>query len=187
MNSAQPLLLAQGLLQDPGAAALVIGVTGHRDPRPETVPVVRENTRLQLRQLMAALPHTPLVMLNGMAAGIDTEIAEEFLEVVELQRSNARPTQPLPRHQLVATLPKIPDDFRRDFEGDATGLQRFEALLPRADAVLHPGNCQELRIPPLPPGTPPAAPIPPPMPSRGCLWPATATCSSPTTTATTPS
>ena len=167
MNSAQPLLLAQGLLQDPGAAALVIGVTGHRDPRPETVPVVRENTRRQLRQLMVALPHTPLVMLNGMAAGIDTEIAEEFLEVVEQQRSNARPTQPLPRHQLVATLPKTPKDFRRDFDGDAPGLQRFEALLPRADAVLHPGNCQELRIPPLPPGHTPSSTDPTPYAQQG--------------------
>ena len=167
MNSAQPLLLAQGLLQDPGAAALVIGVTGHRDPRPETVPVVRENTRRQLRQLMAALPHTPLVMLNGMAAGIDTEIDEEFLAVVEQQRINALSVQPLPRHQLVATLPKLPDDFRRDFDGDAPGLQRFEALLPRADAVLHPGNCQELRIPPLPPGHTPSSTDPTPYAQQG--------------------
>ena len=75
-----------GLLQDPGAAPLVIGVTGHRDPTPEAVLRVRDNTRRQLEQLMQALPHTPLVMLNGMAAGIDTEIAEEFLAVVAAQR-----------------------------------------------------------------------------------------------------
>lgn len=67
MSPVKPSLLAQGLLEDPGAVPMVIGVTGHRDPRPEVLPIVREQTRRQLQQLLQELPHTPLVMLNGMA------------------------------------------------------------------------------------------------------------------------
>jgi hypothetical protein len=149
MTSSYPVSLAQGLLQDPGPAPLVIGVTGHRDPTPEAVQLVRANTRRQLEQLMQELPHTPLVMLNGMAAGIDTEIAEEFLAVVAAQRRHTPSTTPLPHHQLVATMPKPPQTFEGDFAGDPAALQRHRQLLLQADAVLHPGNGHELRIPPL--------------------------------------
>ena len=69
-NPADPVLLAHGLLQDPGAVPLVIAVAGHRDPRPEYVPLLRQNFLQQLEQLINALPHTPLVMLNGLAEGM---------------------------------------------------------------------------------------------------------------------
>jgi hypothetical protein len=167
MTSSYPVLLAQGLLQDPGAAPLVIGVTGHRDPTPDAVKLLRANTRRQLEQLMQALPHTPLVMLNGMAAGIDTEIAEEFLEVVAAQRSLTPSTTPLPHHQLVATLPKTPEAFEGDFADDPAGLQRHRHLLQQADAVLHSGNCHELRIPPLPEGHTPSSTDPTPYAQQG--------------------
>lgn len=148
MTTGYSALLAQGLLQDPGAVPLVIGVTGHRDPIPEAVPVVRKLTRDQLQQLMTALPHTPLVMLNGMAEGIDIEIAEEFLSVVNDQRNAcAGNAHLLPQHQLIAALPKTPEDFSGDFT-DTTWLTRMQSLLKRSDAILHPGNCEELRIPP---------------------------------------
>lgn len=167
MTTGTPSLLAQGLLQDPGAVPLVIGVTGHRDPRPEVVEVVRKTTGQQLRQLIAALPHTPLVMLNGMAAGMDTEIAEEFLAVVAEQRTAHPPgAQPLPQHQLVAALPKTPEQFAGDFS-DEPSLQRMQALLQRCDAVLHPGNCQELRIPARPEGQEPASTDPTPYAQQG--------------------
>lgn len=166
MNSAIPELLAQGLLQDPGAAPLVIGVTGHRDPTPEAVLLVRRNTRRQLKQLLQELPHTPLVMLNGMAAGIDTEIAEEFLAVVAAQRHFTPSTTPLPHHQLLASLPKTPESFEGDFD-NAVSLQRLRSLLQKADAVLHPGNCEELRIPPLPLGHTPSDADPTPYAQQG--------------------
>jgi len=167
MTSSYSVLLAQGLLQDPGAAPLVIGVTGHRDPTPEAVQLVRANTRRQLEQLMQELPHTPLVMLNGMAAGIDTEIAEEFLAVVAAQRRRTPSTTPLPHHQLVATLPKTPEAFEGDFAGDPSALQRHRRLLQQADAVLHRGNCHELRIPPLPEGHTPSSTDPTPYAQQG--------------------
>lgn len=167
MTTGTPSLLAQGLLQDPGAVPLVIGVTGHRDPRPDVVEVVRKSTGQQLRQLIAALPHTPLVMLNGMAAGMDTEIAEEFLAVVAQQRAEHPPgAEPLPQHQLVAALPKTPEQFAGDFS-DEPSLQRMQALLQRCDAVLHPGNCQELRIPARPEGQATASTDPTPYAQQG--------------------
>ena len=163
---ADPVLLAHGLLQDPGAVPLVIAVAGHRDPRPEYVPLLRYNTRLQLEQLMKELPHTPLLMLNGMAAGVDTEIAEEFLAVVTAQRLRTASTKLLPSHQLVATLPKTPEVFAGDFDDDIS-RQRCRSLLQRADAVLHPGNCREFIIPPLPEGQTPSDTDPTPYAQQG--------------------
>lgn len=167
MTASYPELLAQGLLQDPGPAPLVIGVTGHRDPTPEAVRLVRLNTRLQLEQLMQELPHTPLLMLNGLAAGIDTEIAEEFLAVVAAKRRSNPSTTLLPRHLLVASLPQTPEAFEGDFDGGSSAVQRFRNLLQQADAVLHPGNCQELRIAPLPEGHNPSTSDPTPYAQQG--------------------
>lgn len=139
----QPVLLAHGLLQDPGAVPLVIAVAGHRDPRPEYVPLLRENFQRQLEQLLDSLPHTPLLMLNGLAEGMDSEAAEVFLEVMTADR--IRRGALAPHHQLVAALPKTPEDYRGDFM-DPAALGRLEQLLSRCDGVLHPGNCIELAV-----------------------------------------
>ena len=72
--------LAHGLLQDPGAVPLVIAVAGHRDPRLEFLPLLRQNFRIQLESLIRTLPHTPLLMLNGLAEGMDSETAQMFLD-----------------------------------------------------------------------------------------------------------
>ena len=110
---------------------LVLAVVGHRDPLPEALPRLRQLFRNDLELLLAALPHTPLLMLNGLACGMDSEAAEVFLEVC-------------PGHQLVAALPKRPDHYRQDF-APGQDLERFDRLLQRCAAVLHPGNCPELR------------------------------------------
>jgi hypothetical protein len=137
-------LLATGLVQDPGAVPLVIGVAGHRDPRPQDLPVLRERCRTVIAALLEELPHTPLLMLNGLAAGMDSEAAEIFLELV----ADAQP-----HHQLVAALPKprqlyLEEDFPLDGSEEAAhARQRLEALLSRCDAVLDGDNCPELRLP----------------------------------------
>ncbi len=143
-NPADPELLAHGLLQDPGAVPLVIAVAGHRDPRPEYVPLLRQNFLQQLEQLIKALPNTPLVMLNGLAEGMDSEAADVFLELIASDR--ARRGALAPHHQLVGALPKIPEDYRGDFS-DPVALQRLEQLLGRCDGLLHPGNCSGLVVP----------------------------------------
>jgi len=142
--SAEPLLLAHGLLQDPGAVPLVIAVAGHRDPRPEYVPLLRRSFQRQLEQLIDSLPHTPLLMLNGLAEGMDSEAATVFLEVVATDRT--RRGALAPHHQLVGALPKTPEDYRGDFT-DPAALSRLESLLSSCDGVLHPGNCADLAVP----------------------------------------
>lgn len=140
----QPGLLAHGLLQDPGAVPLVIAVAGHRDPKPEYLPLLRQNFQRQLEQLIDELPHTPLLMLNGLAEGMDSEAAGVFLDVIAADRE--RRGALAPHHQLVAALPKTPDQYRGDFT-DPAALARLEKLLGECDGILHPGNCSDLQVP----------------------------------------
>lgn len=142
--TSKPTLLAHGLLQDPGAIPLVIGVVGHRDPIPEVIPLLEANLRLQLEQLIRELPHTPLLMLNGLAEGIDSIVAMVFADVMTADRMGRG--EGAPHHQLIAALPKTPDQYRADFD-DPKALAVLEDLLVRSDAILHPGNCADLRIP----------------------------------------
>lgn len=149
----QLTLLAHGLLQDPGAVPLVLAVVGHRDPIVEVMPLLKNHLRQQLEQLIRELPHTPLVMLNGLAEGIDTMAAGVFLEVVSADRE--RRGTATPQHMLVAALPKTPELYRGDFES-AEALDALEQMLQRCDAVLHPGNCPDLCVPPSPDGQAPS-------------------------------
>lgn len=154
-GSSAPRLLATGLVRDPGAVPLVIGVAGHRDPRPVDLPVLRERFRSVLVQLHEHLPHTPLLMLNGLAAGMDSEAAEVFLELTQFWKQDS-PREPL--HQLVAALPKpraryLTEDFPLgDTEQQLFERERLEHLLIRADAVLDGDNCPELSSDLLDPG-----------------------------------
>ena len=142
-SQSEPLLLAHGLLQDPGAVPLVIAVAGHRDPRPEYLQLLRKNLQEQLKQLIDRLPYTPLLMLNGLAEGMDSEAAEVFLQVVDSDRK--RRGGLVPHHQLVGVLPKTPGAYRDDFT-DPNALARLEMLLHNCDGVLHPGNCPDLEV-----------------------------------------
>jgi hypothetical protein len=108
------------------------------------MPLLEANFRLQLEQLVRELPHTPLLMLNGLAEGIDTMAARVFTEVVAADRK--RRGADTPQHLLIAVLPRTPDHYRNDFE-NLDALAAMEEMLGRSDAVLHPGNCADLRIP----------------------------------------
>ena len=111
-------LLGTGLVQDPGAVPLVVAVAGHRDPRPQDLPVLRERFCDLVQKLLAALPHTPLIMLNGLAAGMDSEAAELFLEIITEHRQQHPQT---PQHQLVAALPKPRQLYQEeDFSENST-------------------------------------------------------------------
>jgi hypothetical protein len=108
------------------------------------MPLLEANLRLQLEQLIRELPHTPLLMLNGLAEGIDAMVARVFADVMAADRM--RRGERAPHHQLIAALPKTPDEYRADFD-NPEALAVLEQLLVRSDAVLHPGNCADLRIP----------------------------------------
>ncbi|MCP9883606.1 hypothetical protein KBY97_00500 [Synechococcus sp. ATX 2A4] len=126
---------------DKSLIPLVLGVVGHRDPIQACVPQVVERFKEDLRQLLHALPHTPILMLNGLATGMDSMAAEVFLEMA-VSRNATQPHAPL-HHLLVAALPQHPNRYRIDFKPEEQ--DRFDHLLMRCHAVLHPGNCAELR------------------------------------------
>ncbi|QPN66541.1 hypothetical protein [Synechococcus sp. CBW1006] len=136
-----PSDLPAAVLMDPSPVPLVVAVVGHRDPIASELPRLRDAFRRDLEELLLKLPHTPLLMLNGLASGMDSEAAEVFLEVIQGTRRRGAGG---PGHQLVAALPKRVANYRLDFQ-DPDELQRFEALLDRCDAVLDPSNCDELR------------------------------------------
>ncbi|MEB3331874.1 MAG: hypothetical protein VKI83_05225 [Synechococcaceae cyanobacterium] len=70
-------LFGTGLVEDPGAIPLVLAVAGHRDPRQEDLPLLRERFRNLISELFAVLPNTPLIMLNGLGrVWITQEIAQ---------------------------------------------------------------------------------------------------------------
>lgn len=136
-----PALSVSPHQRDKSLIPLVLGVVGHRDPIQACVPQVVKRFKEDLRQLLHALPHTPILMLNGLATGMDSRAAEVFLELA-VSRNATQPHAPL-HHRLVAALPKHPDRYRTDFKPE--DQDHFDELLKQCHAVLHPGNCAELR------------------------------------------
>ena len=111
---------------DRSCLPLVIAVAGHRDPIASEVPRLREAFRNDLQALMKELPVTPLVMLNGLACGMDSEAAEIFLDLVAEQRK-LNPI--IPDHKLIAALPKRKENYRNDFT-IGPERERFENCSP---------------------------------------------------------
>ena len=128
---------------DRSPVPLVLAVVGHRDPIARELPRLRQAFRRDLLALMEQLPATPLLLLNGLASGMDSEAAEVFLAVVAEQRQRD-PHGPV--HQLVAALPKNVENYRHDFSAGVE-TERLEHLLSCCSAVLDPTNCADLRGP----------------------------------------
>jgi hypothetical protein len=126
---------------DPSPVPLVIGVVGHRDPIASELERLRSAFRADLEGLLNALPHTPLLLLNGLASGMDSIAAEVFLEVVAAQQAS---NPGAPEHQLVAALPKPQQAYEEDFRLPEE-LATLRRLLASCTAVLDPSNCSELR------------------------------------------
>jgi hypothetical protein len=93
----------------------VIGVTGHRDLRPEDVPALESRVREILVGLQVRYRATPLVLLSALAEGADRLVARVALEL---------------GYRLIVPLPMPPEEYRRDFPETAA---EFDALLARAD------------------------------------------------------
>lgn len=139
---------------DPSPVPLVVAVVGHRDPIASKLPELRKLFREDLEQLLHDLPHTPLLMLNGLASGMDSEAAEVFLEVIQGDRLRWPDG---PEHQLVAALPKRVANFQSQDFPDPVERRRLDSLLAQCDAVLDPSNCEGLRG-----DAPPGAELPSP-------------------------
>lgn len=94
--------------------SLVIGVTGHRDIAAADEASLRERFGRILEELHARCPHTPRLLLSGLAAGADSLAAEEAM------------ARGIP---VMACLPMPQAEYEKDFTPEQ--LPRFRSLLER--------------------------------------------------------
>jgi hypothetical protein len=95
---------------------LVIGITGHRDLRPEDVAALEERVREIFVEVQQHYPHTPLILLSPLAEGADRLAARVALEFGAA---------------LVVPLPMRKDLYLQDMSGTAS-VEEFETLLRQA-------------------------------------------------------
>jgi hypothetical protein len=120
---------AAGPSTEPVALRLSVGLTAHRDLRPEQEPQLRAQVRRFFEQLHAAFPDLPLRLISALADGGDQLVAEEALALGV---------------ELVVPLPMAQAEYERDFPTPAS-LARFRELLQRArvrELPLAPGNTE---------------------------------------------
>lgn len=119
LAQAGPAMHAHALADAGAATALLLGVTSHRDLRPEDVPQLRGFLDDAIGQLRAAFPELALAMLSPLAEGGDQLAAE-----VALAHGA----------QLYVPLPMPVELYLDDF-ADAEARTRFLALLARATPI----------------------------------------------------
>ncbi len=102
-------------------APLVIGVTGHRDLRPDDLPHLERKVKHIFERLRERYGSTPLLVLSPLAEGADRLVARVGL----LDEVGARLVVPLP---MPAAL------YEDDFE-EPGSVDEFRALLARADCT----------------------------------------------------
>jgi hypothetical protein len=98
---------------------ILIGVSGHRDLRPEDREALCAAIDTFFARVSARFPHSDLLVLTGLASGADQLVAE---------RANARGCG------FVAVLPMPLEAYREDFA--PAEREAFEDLLARATAVV---------------------------------------------------
>ncbi len=67
-------------LPNPALIPFVVSITGHRDPRPQDLESLRHEITEVLTGFRSRMPHTPLLLLSGLAEGADQLAAEIALE-----------------------------------------------------------------------------------------------------------
>jgi len=97
---------------------LMVGVTGHRDVTASDEPPLRSRFSALLGEIAQTHPHTPLVVISGLAAGADMLAAEEAA------------ARGIP---VIAALPMPVERYEDDFSPDQR--VRFHAMLARCARV----------------------------------------------------
>ena len=97
---------------------LVIGVTGHLNPRAEDLEILRETVKQELAKLRERFPHSPVVLLCALARGADLLCAETAEELG------------IP---LRAVLPMEQAEYEKDFRPE--DLVRMRRQAARAETV----------------------------------------------------
>ena len=87
-----------------GISPFVIGISGHRDLHPDTLPQARAALVAILRELQGHLPESALRLMSGMAAGADLLAVETALEL---------------GIGVDAVLPMPLADYAADFDSDS--------------------------------------------------------------------
>ena len=101
---------------DPHSYALpfIIAVVGHRDLDADQHELVKREFTKVLKLVLAALPHTPVVVLSGLADGADRAFAEATLDLRDsLGLSGRAPVGH--RLTLAAPLPMPLERYRSTF------------------------------------------------------------------------
>ncbi|HYG56481.1 MAG TPA: hypothetical protein VD902_00140, partial [Symbiobacteriaceae bacterium] len=107
-----------------GRIPLILGITGHRDLRPEDVPMLEARIAGIIKELQADFPNTPLLLLSPLAEGADRLVARVAVTMGV---------------GLVVPLPMPQSEYECDFQGhDSTeeneaSLLEFRTLLGQAD------------------------------------------------------
>jgi Flp pilus assembly protein TadB len=99
--------------------SLVVGVTGHRDIAADDEAPLRASFARILQHLAQTCPHSPLLVLSGLAAGADSLAAEEAM------------ARGIP---VMACLPMPVDEYEKDFS--TSELERFRSILARCERVV---------------------------------------------------
>ena len=98
-----------------GRIPLAVGITGHRQIRPEDRQKICSSVKAELAKLKSAYPSTPVIMLNSLAEGGDLLCAEAAEEL------------DIP---LYAVLPMDIKEYEEDYSPE--GLEEFRRQLGRA-------------------------------------------------------
>ena len=130
MTEAEPRAISCSALGDASGprhrVPLVIGVTGHRDPRGEDIEALKRRVGQVFDGLasdyLTADGATPIVVLSSLAEGADQLVASVALERGAI---------------LIAPLPMPLEEYRKDFQFGLTpnALSEFDRLLARAAAA----------------------------------------------------
>jgi hypothetical protein len=111
----------------PNQVPLVIGVTGHRDLRPQDVPLLEKEVRAIITRLRhdyfgGSTDATPFVLVSALAEGADRVVARVALSM---------------GLKLIAPLPLPVEEYRKDFEPglNANAGAEFDKFLSQAVAA----------------------------------------------------
>ena len=97
---------------------LTIGITGHRNLRPDDIPGMEADLREFIGLLHLRFPHTPLLMISGLAEGADRLAVRIAMEL---------------HIPFLAVLPMRTDLYREDFP---ESVEEFDLLLGQAEQVI---------------------------------------------------
>lgn len=103
-------------LTEAGPLPIVLGVTGHRDLRPQDIDHLEEILRNEFVRFQADYPSTPLILLSALADGADRLAAKIALQ------SGLR---------LAVVLPMPSADYEEDFSEESR--EEYKALIEHAE------------------------------------------------------